>query len=297
MKRVNLVVLSCCLGILCLFGFNNKEYEISNSVYMNDNNSDLVGKTVKVKGIDGNFNIMEYDGEKIRLLAGFVFGEGHSYNKEGDGEVPVAFEDSNIYQVLIDETKDWKNNIENSGGKTNIYKVDLPDVYEFYDLGYFDKEPNPYISNQYNFVSTENTPEWLFHCDGHCQWMTKSIDGNGVYSIRENWYNGKASVSVFWFRGNEYGGYGAGVKPVLETSVFNLISSDEDINKYITDLKAQEKDNAANNSEEKDKVETIKVPSTGLNGSIIFTIVGVAIIVIASIVTYIIVKDKKSKKN
>jgi len=44
-------------------------------------------------------------------------------------------------------------------------------------------------------------------------------------------------------------------------------------------------------------VETVKVPSTGLNAQIIFTVVGLAIIIISGIVIWIFVKDKKLKKN
>jgi len=44
-------------------------------------------------------------------------------------------------------------------------------------------------------------------------------------------------------------------------------------------------------------VETVKVPSTGLNAQIIFTVVGLAIIIISEIVIWIFVKDKKLKKN
>lgn len=56
-------------------------------------------------------------------------------------------------------------------------------------------------------------------------------------------------------------------------------------------------DENTSNNQNTDKVETVKVPSTGLNAQIIFTVVGLAIIIISGIVIWIFVKDKKLKKN
>ena len=51
-----------------------------------------------------------------------------------------------------------------------------------------------------------------------------------------------------------------------------------------------------NNNQNTNKAQIVKVPSTGLNAGIIFTVVGVAIILVAGIVIWVFVKDKKSKK-
>jgi len=282
MKRINLVVLSLCLGILCLFGFNNKEYEISNSVYMNDNNSNLIGKAVNVKGLDCGFNILSLDGERARMLADCVVKKGYSYNFSGDGHTPVAFEKSMLYQGLQDGTKTWKDDIVNAGGKTDIFLVDIPTEDEIITSGKLETDLG---------FATEQTPDWICLDDGY---FTKTVSSGFVIKIDCVKQSG-GKIKVINYSSPNSVEYGHSIRPILETSVYNLVSSDSDVQEYINKFYpniSDEKDDSSNN----DNAQFVKVPSTGMNAEIIFTVVGISIILIAGIVIYVIVKEKRSKK-
>ena len=125
MKNLKIIILG--IGLICILGCTNTNYSISNITYTESSSMNLVAQEVKVKGVEeGTFHVLSSDGEKVRLLSDFVAGSGFSYNASGDGKVPVAFENSMLYQKIQDITKTWKDNIVNAGGTTNIYSVDIP---------------------------------------------------------------------------------------------------------------------------------------------------------------------------
>jgi len=304
MRKFNLVVIGLCLAFLCLFGIDNKNYNVSSIIYT-ESNSNLIGKEVKLNGFYGTFHVLGTDGKKVRLLLHDIFGK-YNYNSSADGYIPVAFENSALYSSLMNMKGDFKEAIEYFGGDTSILEMDLPTIEEFYNLGYFDKGFSIMsIGDQKikidDYKVNSNTPEWLFDViDEKGCWFTKSISKNDqIYTVCKIIYN-TGEVNYVGTRSAYYGQYdfeyyGSSIRPVVETSVYNLVS-DDDIKAYISSLSSSDNDKKDDSSNNGDNAQFVKVSSTGMNAEIIFTVVGISIILIAGIVIYVIVKEKRSKK-
>ncbi len=292
MKKINLVILSLCLGIISLFGNINIVYA--------ENDIDLVGEEVSVRGIDeGTFQVLSIDGEKTRLFAHFNLKKcGYSYNSTSDGNVPVEFKNSMLYQGLQDNTSTWKSDIENNDGKTNIYLVDAPTLDEVLSIGNFVKiasEKGAFATFEYK--ATDLIPDWLYDYG----FITKTINGNGVYYLYTvlDSYSTETKFYIALADNPKNNAYGSCLRPVLETSIYNLSSDNEEIQSYLNSVRAEmdAKDNQSNdNASNDDKAQVVKVPSTGIDAPIVFTGVGLAVLVIAGIIIWVIVKDKRAKK-
>ncbi len=301
MKKINLVLVVLCIGIISIFGINSKEYSISNINYT-EGNSNLIGKEVSVRGIDNvKFNIIGIDGKTVRLLSQELSESRYNYNASGDGDIPVAFENSAAYSVLNNNYSNYKDKIAASGGDTSTFKLDLPTVEEFYDLGYLSRkeyeENHVYYGNLY-YSGNENTPTWLFQINKGNRWLTKSITKNGryIYAIGGSlgtggmWKIGITLSDPNYTTNNDLNNYGSSIRPVLETSVTNLTSNDNDVSFN------ENNSNENNDNNASDNVQTVKVPSTGLDAPIILVIVGLAVIIISGIIIWTLVKTNKGKK-
>ena len=286
MKKITLTILS--IVFVCLLGYTNKNHSISNITYTESNSIDLVAQEVKTKGIEeGSFHVLSRDGEKVRLLSDFVTTSGLSYNSSSDGDVPVAFENSMLYQGIQDITKTWKTNIENAGGKTNIYSVDIPTLNDILSVGHFEPDKNA----TYIYRKTDKTPDWLF-TDGI--YWTKSIHYGERYNEEIFVVNHATPtqylISVQECSSKEYGG---NVRPILETSIYNLSSDNSEVQEYLDSINPKD---TTNNNVKDNNVQTVKVPSTGIDKPFIFTVVGLAVIIISGITIWTLVKTNKSKK-
>ncbi len=301
MKKINLIIIVFCIGIISIFGINSKEYSISNISYT-EGNSNLIGKEVSVRGIDeGTFHILSYDGEKVRLLAYFVLdGSYYRYNPKDDySGVAVPYENSMLYQVIQEKTNLWKKLIESSGGKNNIYKVDAPTLDEIVAIGNLSSVNDEKYENGPWYTATASTPAWLLNDNdkfNYYSYLTKTVEKdaygfddseNGQHYYFDGIYVvGSDSINL-WTVGYQTT-YGNSIRPVLETSVYNLVSEDSEIKDYVESLNKKDE-----GLEQENKAQIVKVPSTGINASITFMVVGLAVIVIAGIVIWTLVKGKK----
>ena len=171
-----------------------------------------IGDEVKVKGLDCNFNILSIDGEKARLLGNCIVNRGYSYNASADGDIPVAFENSMLYQGLLDGTSDWKTKIQASGGDTSLYKVDAPTIEELAQVGKL------VIQGQQMYFTSSETPSWLF---GDNFYLTKSIKDNKVYEAK-----GHPKPNYFDLSKPNRVDYGGNIRPILEIGTDNLYCID-----------------------------------------------------------------------
>ncbi len=288
MKNLKIIILG--IGLICILGCTNTNYSISNITYTESSSMNLVAQEVKVKGVEeGTFHVLSSDGEKVRLLSDFVAGSGFSYNASGDGKVPVAFENSMLYQKIQDITKTWKDNIVNAGGTTNIYSVDIPTLDDILSVGHF----TPAVNATYLYNKTDETPDWIFS-DGI--YWTKSIhygDKYNEYIFVVSHSNPKEYlISVQECYSNEYGG---NIRLVLETSIYNLSSNNLEVQKHLESLQPKN-DNVSKTENNTANSQIVKVPSTGLDTPIILVVVGLAVIIISGITIWTLVKTNKGKK-
>lgn len=282
MKKISLEIIGLCIGILCLFSFSSTKYDVQNIVYTEENGVDLVGEKVDVKGIDkGSFHILNVSGEKVRLFADFSIADGYYYNSSSDGDALVSFEDSMLYQGLQDGTSSWKSDIENAGGRTNIYLVDAPTLKELIKAGKLRQ-----IQNLNSYSITEETPNWILYTDNYLL-----IDEKGNYDVGFVYNRG---VNVFGPAYVVSMTYGGSIRPVLETSIYNLSSEDADVQAYFDSIKPKDTEQNVSN-DNTDKVQTVKVPATGLNAPLIFTFVGLGILIIAGIIIWATVNGRSKE--
>lgn len=249
MKKINLIIIVFCIGIISIFGINSKEYSISNISYT-EGNSNLIGKEVSVRGIDeGTFHILSYDGEKVRLFSDFGT-RGEFYNYGYDGNIPVSFENSRLYKQLMNYTENWKSQIEERGGSVSIFKVDSPTLEEILSVGHFVKNNDSELN--YKYIQTDLTPEWIipkrvsdnsYDLGNNPVYYTKTISDDMIYTVVFNDTNSETYIILqkpllplqSWF-------YGSETRVVLETSVYNLVSEDSEIKDYVMSLNKKDEE-------------------------------------------------------